>query len=258
MAESGVHNNNEALPRTIIDQILICSIYEEGNKSNRQLKQVQDKTPGSTSHAHPPTLHPSTDPPPRMKEDPAMLELQHETPILRHVIHNGETKLLSGSADYSIWYESATKNTLATNLLIIEAKRRFATDLALPQLVAYMGVIHTCRKEELKQNSIIYGAASDGVAFRFCCIDSDGVWVMSKLLEWDMGDAGRIYSIFRSLIRAAALSSPSTTPIKDPKQREVVLASFGSQQRAQKFDYGLSELQVVEEDEETEIVRLNE
>jgi hypothetical protein len=68
-----------------------------------------------------------------------MLELQHETPISRHVTHNGETKLLSGFAGYSIWYDSAKKNTLATNQLIIEAKRRFATDLALPQLVAYMG-----------------------------------------------------------------------------------------------------------------------
>jgi hypothetical protein len=78
ITRSGVRNNNEAFSRTVIDQILICSIYEEGNESNRQ---VQDKTFSYASHAHSPTLHPSTELPssikerPSMKEDPAMLEL---------------------------------------------------------------------------------------------------------------------------------------------------------------------------------------
>jgi hypothetical protein len=86
--------------------------------------------------------------------------------------------------------------------------------------------------------------------FRFCRINNDGVFVKSKLLEWNAGDKGKIYSIIRLLLRAAALSSPSTTPIKDPMQRELVLASFGSPQRSQKFDYGLSGIQILEEDDE--------
>lgn len=38
------------------------------------------------------------------------------------------TKLLTGFADYSVWYDSAKKNKLATNIVIIEAKRRYYTD----------------------------------------------------------------------------------------------------------------------------------
>jgi hypothetical protein len=245
VTHSSIHdNNNEAFSRTILDHILICSMYEEGNRSDRLLKQDKDERPSYPPHSHPSILNTST------KEDPAKLELQHETPLSRRVSHNGETKLLTGFADYTIWYDSAKKNTLATNLLIVEAKRRFQTDAALPQLVAYMGLIHTQRKEESKQNCVVYGASSDGLDFRFCRIDNDGVFVKSKLLEWKAGDRDKIYSIIRSLVRAAALSSPSTTPIKDPMQRELVLASFGSPQHSKKFDYGLSGLQILEEDEE--------
>jgi hypothetical protein len=254
ITHSGARRANEAFCRTIIDQILICSIFEEGNKSSRQAKQAQNTTVSQPSHAHPTTSHLSKELPPSIEEDPAMLELQHETLISRPVIHNGETKLLSGFADYSVWYDSAKKNTLATNLLIIEAKRRFVTDFALPQLASYMGAVHARRKEEQKQDSVIYGAASDGFTFRFCRIDGDGVWTMSRLLEWESGDAGKIYSIFQALIRAAALSSPSNIPIKDPKLRDVVLASFGSPQLTRKFDYGLNQLQILEEDDETDII----
>jgi hypothetical protein len=175
-------------------------------------------------------------------------------PLSKLVTHDGETKLLTGFADYSVWYDSARKKTFATNFLIVEAKRRYATDLALPQLAAYMGIVHATRKEELKENCIVYGAVSDGRTFRFCRIDNDGVFVQSKVLEWDSGDKDQIYSIMRSLLRAAALSSPSTTPIKDPMRRKMVLASFGSleQSQSQKFDFGLGKLKVYYEDEMTE------
>lgn len=96
--------------------------------------------------------------------------------------------------------------------------------VALPQLVAHMGIVYTTRKE-LKQNSVVYGVSSDGRSFRFCRIDNDGVFVKSKLLEWNLGDKEKIYSIIRSLIPTAALSSPSTTPIKDPMRKKMVLAS---------------------------------
>jgi hypothetical protein len=179
-------------------------------------------------------------------------------PFSKLVTHRGETKLLTGFADYSVWYDSAQKQTLATNLLIIEAKRWGTTDLALPQLAAYMGIVHATRKEESKENSVVYGAASDGRVFRFCRIDNNGFFVQSGLLEW-ISHKDQIYSIMRSLLRAAALSSPSTTPIKDPMRRKIVLESFSSPQHSQKFDYSLGKLKVYyEEDleEGDEIVRL--
>jgi hypothetical protein len=247
-------SQNEAFSRTILDQILICSLYEEGYRSDQQPKQVKDEGPSSVSHAHPPTSDTSM-----QEEDPAKLELLHEMPLSRLVTHQGETKLLTGFADYSVWYDSPKKKTLATNFVIIEAKRQYQTDAALPQLTAYMGIVYTTRKEESKENCVVYGASSDGRVFRFCRIDNDGVFVTSRLLEWEF-DKDQIYSIMRSLLRAAALSSPSTTPIKDPMRRKMVLASFGSPQRSQEFDYGFGKLEVFYEDEvgkeEYEIVDL--
>ncbi len=73
-----------------------------------------------------------------------------------------------------------------------------------------------------------------------------------------MGDKGRIYSIFRSLIRIAALSSPSTSPIKNLQQREKVFVSFNSSERTRKFDYDLNALEILEEDNETEIISWRE
>lgn len=146
------------------------------------------------------------------------------------------------------------KSSLATNLIIIEAKKWHFTDTCLGQLTAYMGAVHAKRKDEQKENSIIYGAASDGLSFRFCRIDNESNWSKSRLLEWDeMDDKSRIYSVFRSLIRIAALSSPSS-PIKNFEQRGNIFASFGGPERSRKFDYDLSALKIVEEDDETEIV----
>lgn len=227
---SETHQANEAFSRTMIDQILVSAIYEENHtQAARQRASSQ-------------------------LEDTAVLELQHETQLQRHVTYGGEARLLIGYADYTIWYDSRERSNLATNLIIIEAKKLNYTDTCLGQLTAYMGVVHAYRKDERKENSVIYGAASDGLSFRFCRIDNEGNWSQSRLMEWEEGDKGRIYSVFRSLIRIAALSSPSTSPIKNPQQREKVLVSFGSPERTRKFDYDLSALEVLEEDDETEII----
>lgn len=117
-----------------------------------------------------------------------------------------------------------------------------------------MGLVHAYRKEERKQNSVIYGAASDSLTFRFCLIDNEGNWSQSRLLEWQMGVKGRIHSVFRSFIRVSALSSPSTSLIKNLKHRKKVLASFGNPERTRKFEYALCSLELLEEDDETKIV----
>jgi hypothetical protein len=105
-------------------------------------------------------------------------------PLSRRVIHQGQTKLLTGFAGYSIWYDNPNKETLATNLVVVEAKRESCTDSAMAQLAACMGIVHTTCKEESKENCVVYGASSDGRTFRFCRIDNAGVFVRSGLLEW--------------------------------------------------------------------------
>lgn len=229
---SETHPTNKAFSRTIIDQILISALYEENHTQTTQ--------------------HRVSSPP----EDPAVLELQHKTRFQRQVAYGGETRLLSGYADYTVWYEQQKKSNLATNLIVIEAKKINLTDACLGQLTAYMGVVHADRKNEQKENSVIYGAASDGFSFRFCHIDNEDNWSRSRLMEWDIGDKGRIYSVFRSLIRIAAVSSPSTSPIKNPQQREKVLASFRSPERTRRFHYNLRAVKILEKDDETDIVSL--
>jgi len=153
------------------------------------------------------------------------LKLQHETQFQRQVTYEGKIRLLSGYADYNP----------ATNLIIIEVKKINSVNTCLDPLTAYMRVVHAYRKDEQKEDSVIYGAASDDLSFRFCRIDNESNWSQSRLMECEMEDKSRIFSVFRSLIRIAALSSPSIFPIKNLQQGEKVLASFGSSERTRKF-----------------------
>lgn len=91
------------------------------------------------------------------------------------------------------------------------------TDTRVAQLTAYMGVVHASKKDQMKDNYVVYGAASDGLSFRFYRISNESLWSTNRLSEWRRGDEGTMYSIFGSLIRIAALSSPSTSLVKNPK-----------------------------------------
>lgn len=222
----------------IIDQILVCCLHEESQRSKQEpaLPELHETSDLPCDAGSAPSILQATDTDkdssnmPQCtsdadteQEEPAALELLHETPLSRIVTHNGETKRLSGFADYSVWYDPRKKGNdkMATNLLIVKAKRQYYTDAALPQLASYMGIVHVSRKDESKENCIVYGPASDGKSFRFCRIDNDGVFTHSELLDWKFR-ADRTYAIVRPLLRAAALSSPSTTPIKDPMHRKIV------------------------------------
>ena len=225
------YRTNEAFSRTVIDQILISAIYEE------------NKEKGITQAGRP-----------HSDDDPAVLELQYETAIERQVTFRGKPRLLKGNADYTVWYDNQTA-TLATNLIIVEARRGESPDLCVGQLTAYMGAVHACRKDEGKRNALVYGVASDGNAFRFVRIDEHNQWSSSRLMEWKRGDGDKIYSVFRKLIQTAANSSPSTSPIKDAQKRETIIASFGSPESSRNFDYALrSALELVEVDSDTEII----
>ena len=218
--------NNEAFSRTILDQILISALYEE---SNTKINQQPESKDSNHTHTHP------TVPDTNEHEEPAELELLHETRLQKDVYYKGQRRLLSGFADYSVWYESIARQTLATNLLIVEAKRQFYTDATLPQLVCYMGIVHTIRKEESKDNCIVYGFASDGEFFRFCQIDNDSVLRVSDQLSWRRAK-DRIFCIIRHLLQAAALSSPTTSPIKHPEERKIILSSFVSLRLPPNYD----------------------
>ncbi|OBT88385.1 hypothetical protein VE02_02300 [Pseudogymnoascus sp. 03VT05] len=227
---------NEAYSRTILDLILVTAMYEESMRADPD----RNKHLAPVPHAHP-------------SEDPARLELLHEVPLSTEVVHKGENRLLSGYADYTLFYNSFTSDALATNLVIVEANRRGCTDLALPQLISYLGIVHKARQEKKKENAVVYGIISDGNVFRFCRVTNDGKYGQSGLLEWSrISERGKIYSMISSMIRTAALSSPSTTPIRDPSRRRLVLSAFGSASESDsaKLDFGIEEAKFWKVDEE--------
>lgn len=163
--------------------------------------------------------------------------------------------LFQGSADHTVWYETHGRKSFATNLIIVTAKANWA-DACLAQLTAYMGIVHTYKKRQSAQDCVVYGAVSDGNAFRFLRIDNESGWTESRFLEWDMGRLGhdtKIYSILRLLIKLVAESAPSTFPIRDPQQRGRIHAVFSSPQ-SRKPEWDLSKLELIEEDSDTEIV----
>ena len=234
---------NEAYSRMVLDQILITSIHEESLASQRG----QDEPP-AMHYTHPPQLQPSV-------EEPARLELLHETPLSRKVMYKGEEMILTGSADYILYYESQVKGSFGTNLVIVEAKKTGFADGCLPQLLSYLEIVSASRREQGKENAVVYGIASDGVVFRFCCVNNDGAFSLGAPLDWSMGNhKDYIYSMIRKIVRTAALSSPSITPILDPARRQLVLDAFGSSSTKVDSDLGRIEFFEIDKDEEDDYI----
>lgn len=146
-----------------------------------------------------------------------------------------------------------TQRRYLQTFVIVEAKVQYCSDAELAELVAYMVVMHTTRKENSNQDYVIYGMVSDRNLFRFCRIDNDSIFTQSKPLEWrTKAHREEIYSILRSVIRTAAISCPSTTPVKDHMQRKLVLSAFGSPNHSNLFDFESSKdnfFVIYEEDE---------
>lgn len=231
--KEGISENYRALGRLILDQILISSICEESSKETMESLENQDLRTRLSHISVSRTGAP---------EDLTKLELLHKTSLSKTVIYKGGKRLLSGLADYSPSCKSSESKTLATNFVIVQPKHQYCPDLRLSELVAYMGIIHTTRKEDSKHDCVVFGMVSDGIVFRFCRIDNDGIFAQGKPLDWSCKDhSGEIHSNLRSIIRKTALSCPSSTPIEDPMRRELVLSAFGSPNHSNTFDSECSE-----------------
>lgn len=83
-----------------------------------------------------PALRPTTPSP-----EPAQISLQFETELKCPVEYKNQKRMLSGVADYTLWYD--TYESAGTNLVVVEAKRRRWTVKAVGQLIAYMGELYS-------------------------------------------------------------------------------------------------------------------
>lgn len=243
----GSSTKNEAYVRCRIDSTLISCIaaerrLAEGNSSSdasqppRMVELERPVTPGETKP----------------------LQLQLETPLKCLVEYEGKPRMLTGFADYSIWYDEID---LGTNLVVIEAKRDGYTGSARSQCLAYMGIVHTVRRSSQRMHKVIYGICTDGTQYRFLRIDNNSIVTQSQILEWGAAIINKmIVSYIRYIIRAAIHASPRTSPVKPAAQRETLLEAFNT--RAQ-FDYGFRNLNFKdnscdEVDNDDDIIQLDE
>ncbi|KKZ68314.1 hypothetical protein EMCG_05989 [[Emmonsia] crescens] len=213
--------SNEAYIRCAINLILVSCISEEKRLAEvERLKDVKSQ----------PALHPSSRP--TTPDPPAPVSLQFETKLSFPVEVHGQTKLLVGKADYALWYN--TEEDMGTNLLVVEAKKKFFAYSAIPQLIAYMGIVHQQRKLAGRRNAVVYGIASDSYEFRFLRLDNNSKLSKSPVYDW-VSHAADIVSYIRFTIRAAILESPSTSPYSGEKRETTLAAYEGNSQR--RFDY---------------------
>jgi type I site-specific restriction endonuclease len=67
------------------------------------------------------------------------VQLQFPTPLKYLVAYKKQKRMLTGFADYSLWYDEA--ETMGTNLVVVEAKRNGNAASAEAQCLAYMGTL---------------------------------------------------------------------------------------------------------------------
>ncbi|KAI9762260.1 MAG: hypothetical protein M1840_001439 [Geoglossum simile] len=238
---------NEAYTRCRLNNILVCCIAEE-----KRLAMSKNALPASAAADAPPTAtsaNPALRPTTPLSE-PAQITLQFETELKYPVKYKDQTRMVSGIADYSLWYSNV--ESVGTNLLIVEAKRRRMTGAVAGQVLAYMGVVHKARLQEGRRNAVVYGISTDGDEFRFWRIDNESIVSQSQLYEWSQRHESEITSFIRYIIRATIASSPRTSPEKDQSTREASLTAFQDTSKKKSFDFGLGGL-TLEEDEDMEI-----
>ncbi|KAI9766149.1 MAG: hypothetical protein M1840_006716 [Geoglossum simile] len=222
---------NEGYAHCQLNNILVCCIAEEKRLA---MSKTQSTPPTAALDLRPTT--PS--------REPAQIFLQFETELKYPVEYKNRKRLLSGIADYTLWYNESA----GISLVVVKAKRRRLTITAVGQLIAYMGVVHKTRLREGRRNAVVYGISTDGDEFRFWRIDNDSVISQSSLYEWSQGRKSEITSFIRYIVRATIASSPTTSPEKNQSAREANPAVPRDAHKKETFDYDLEDLSL-EDDE---------
>ena len=194
---------NEALCRCFVNFVIFNALIDE-QQSVKNLK----------SHPEPQSISSSIRKLSPIRQNPAQsMNVFFEAEVRQTLKYDDKWFTISGYADYVVGYK--TSSSVVGTLIVVEAKRRYKTAEAYPQLLCYMAMINRVRKQEGKDSSVVYGVATDGFDYKFWRLDSSSVVTNSALYEWHKpSDRQRIYSTFRSIIRAAMLSTPTTSPIK--------------------------------------------
>ncbi|KNG83481.1 hypothetical protein ANOM_006671 [Aspergillus nomiae NRRL 13137] len=127
------------------------------------------------------------------------VHLRCETDMLLPWTYQGERKIVSGTTDYSLWYQAPQE--MECNLLVVEAKRKGVSGDY--QALAYMAMLHHARKEIQRKDVSIYGIATDSFTWTFLYLDNSGKW-SRRTYQWESGQGNLIVSMIHKIIRRAA------------------------------------------------------
>ncbi|MCJ1334076.1 hypothetical protein MMC10_010783 [Thelotrema lepadinum] len=157
---------NEALSRLYINTVVLSCVSEEVKVAEKAQSGLAAFQPDSGSSSEPPLT-----PAHKSAAEAQPIHLYLETRLEKEVVYKGKPHMLSGFVDYSLGYEGVDKSS--GNLLVVEAKRRYEIGAAYGQLLAYMAIIHEARLKEQKDNTVVYGVATDGYVYCFWRISND-------------------------------------------------------------------------------------
>jgi hypothetical protein len=124
----GDSEQNEAFAQCHINATLISCIAAE-----RRFAEEIGRDKSIASSQSPPMIELER---PVTPGETKPLQLQLETPLKYLIEYEGEARILTGFADYSLWYD---KKDMGTNLVVVEAKQFGNTASAKSQCLAYMG-----------------------------------------------------------------------------------------------------------------------
>ncbi|PLB44234.1 hypothetical protein P170DRAFT_480001 [Aspergillus steynii IBT 23096] len=97
------------------------------------------------------------------------IEFQAETDIKLPWTYKGEKRLISGRADYTLWY--GEPDSPESNLMVVEAKTEGAD--GLKQAITYMAMVHHARKKAGRADTIIWGIATNSWEWKFIRLNAD-------------------------------------------------------------------------------------
>ncbi|KAH8819887.1 hypothetical protein F5884DRAFT_762087 [Xylogone sp. PMI_703] len=191
--------------------MIVAAIYEENAAAN---------------HEDPDSWHSTSA---DAEDEPARLLLMHDVCLSGTVVHDKITKTMNGYAEHVIFHDPKNIESLATNLVLVETKRPDDFTEAVQRLICCMGIVfHAARKrDDNKTNHTVHGVVSNGEEYLFYRIDNQGRF-SGSLRQCLRLHKNKIFATMRLLLREAALSPPSTSPMKNPHKRRIVVESFGN------------------------------
>ena len=132
---------------------------------------------------------------------------------------------ITGKADWALSHDRRADSGAGSALLAVEAKSMLTIGQAEAQLLTYLATMRALRRQKFKKNDFVQGFYADGSLFRFMAIDYDGTVLASKFYERGY-DLLHIFNWTRTMIEAAARSSPSTSPAKPGVERDTEIENF--------------------------------